>query len=93
MEKPKPLYNENGQVNEPDIAKEMAMYEERLRNDDKAVEKRANMEGVSKEKFIESFVEEGGKIAHDCKENIYNKEKQLELAEKLMGILSEDEKK
>ena len=79
IEKPQPLYNEKGQVNDPVIAEEMAEIEDRLRKegkDRKEIDKTIDSVGVW---------EQSGK-------NVEYIEKAIPaLIEKLKETLSEDE--
>jgi len=102
LERPGPLYDEQGKVNDPEIAEEMALHEERMRNDQEGTELGASVFAGDKtvQEYINSRTGETGKTLqkekeHEYRESDLNKEQEQEFAgllKKIVESLSEKEK-
>ena len=101
IEKPKPLYNPEGQVDDPKIAKEMAEEQEYLKNNPNQIIDSHKKDDL--QESIDSQVSDVGKMAQIRKEGDYQLKlehaphtknyeiKTKEIAEKLKGALSPEE--
>jgi len=91
-QKPDPLYNQEGQVNDPEIARKMAEHEEELRQDPEKLKfAKKVFETEDDREAIEASADDEGDVEHGHKRHEYQKEMIQHIADKIKGVLTEEE--
>ncbi len=90
IEKPQPLKNKDGLINDSEIAKKMAKEEDVLRNNPEEILNSHKKETI--QESIDSQTDDLGRMEQICKNDKYNQETE-NIAKKLTNTLSTEELK
>ncbi|MDO8240659.1 MAG: hypothetical protein Q7T51_01625 [Candidatus Moranbacteria bacterium] len=91
VEKPKPILNEEGRVDDMGLAMDLAEQAEGLRNSEHG-EIEAKRAGVDIQTFVNKDTDRAIKEEQESREALYEKQKFSELIGKMASSLSEEEK-